>query len=234
MLESPDIENWIKAKDEELDSLHANGVWEVVPRPPNTNIVSCKWVFKLKRDADGNVACYKARLVARGFTQAYRINYMDTYAPVTRLETIRLLFALAVEKDWEIRQIDVKTAYLNGDLDEKIFMALPEGYDVPEGHVLLLRKSLYGLKQAGRQWYKRLKDTMSQFDLKPLVNNLHTYVGHKVVNGEKRTIIIPVYVDDLYPIGDKVLTDEFEKWIPKYFDVTLTGDATSCLGIRIL
>ena len=234
MLEYPDVAEWVEAMNEELSSLIGNGVWEVVPKPPNTNIVICKWVYKLKRSADGNIARYKARLVARGFTQAYGIDYTDTYVPVTRLKTIRLLFALAVEKDWEIRQIDVKTAYLNGDLDEEIFMAPPEGYNVPQGHVLLLKKSLYGLKQAGRQWYKCLKDTMSRFDLKPLANDPHTYVGHKIVNGEKRTIIIPVYVDDLYPIGDKALTDEFEKWIPDYFGVTLTGDATSCLGIRIL
>ena len=105
-------------------------------------------VYKLKRDADGKISRFKARLVARGFTQVYGTDYLDTYAPVTHLETIRLLFALAAEKDWEIRQIDVKTAYLNGKLDEEIFMEPPEGYPVPEGHVLLLKKALYGLKQA--------------------------------------------------------------------------------------
>ena len=123
-------------------------VWEVVPRPEKTNVISSKWVYKLKHDANGEISRFKARLVARGFTQVFGTDYLDTYTPVTRLETIRLLFALAVENDWEIRQIDVKTAYLNGDLDEEIYMEPPKGYDVPEGHVLLLRKAVYGLRQA--------------------------------------------------------------------------------------
>jgi hypothetical protein len=149
------------------------------------------------------------------------------------LETIRLLFALAVQKDWEIRQIDVKTAYLNGELDEEIYMEPPEGYQVPEGHVLLLKKALYGLKQAGRQWYKRLRDAVSKFDLKPLANDPHTYVAHKVVNGIKCTLILPVYVDDLLPIGDKILCDEFELWIPEYFEVTIAGDVSLFLGVHV-
>ena len=209
-------------------------VWEIVPRPQGTNVISSKWVYKLKRDADGKISRFKARLVARGFTQVYGTDYLDTYAPVTRLETIRLLFALAAEKDWEIRQIDVKTAYLNGKLDEEIFMEPPEGYPVPEGHVLLLKKALYGLKQAGRQWFKCLRTAVSKFGLKPLANDPHTYVAHKVVDGVKRTLILPVYVDDLLPIGDKVLCDEFERWIPEFFDVTISGDASLVLGIRVV
>ena len=124
-------------------------------------------------------------MVVRGFAQVHGINYLDTYAPVTRLETIRFLFALAVEKDWEIRQINVNTTYLNGVLEEDIFMEAPEGYDVREGHILKLKKALYGLKQAGRQWYKQLHDTIAKFGLKPLANDLHTYVGHKVIKGIK-------------------------------------------------
>ena len=97
---------------------------------------------------------YKACLVARSFTQIHGLDYMDTYAPVTRLETIHLLCALATEKDWEVCHINIKTAYLNGDLDEEVYMEIPEGFDQYNGtKVLLLRKALYGLKQAGRQWY---------------------------------------------------------------------------------
>ena len=177
---------------------------------------------------------FEARLVARGFTQVHHgLDYDETYAPVTRLETIRLLFAMAVEKDWEIRQIDVKTAYLYGDLDEEIYMEPPPGYEVPEGHVLRLGKALYGLKQAGRQWYRKLKSVMGKFGLKQITNDPHTFIGHKIVSGVRRTTAIPIYVDDLFPIGDKVLTDDFETWIPKYFDVTLTGDASYFLGIRV-
>ena len=113
-------------------------------------------------------------------------------------------------------------------------MEPPKGFIVPENHVLLLRKSLYGLKQAGRQWYKRLRETIAKFDLKPLANDPHTYVTHKVVDGIRRTLILPVYVDDLFPIGDKVLCDEFEKLIPEYFKVTISGDISLFLGIRVL
>ena len=108
---------------------------------------------------------YKARLVARGFTQVYGLDYDETHAPVTWLETIRLLLGIAAKKDWEIRQIDVKSAYLYGDLDEEIYMSPPPGYNVPEGHVLRLRKALYSLKQAGRQWYKTLKEKLKTFGL---------------------------------------------------------------------
>ena len=228
-----DSTSWLEAMKTELKAMEDLNVWVVVPRPADTNIVSCKWIYKIKRDAHGAITRYRARLVARGFTQVHGTDYLDTYAPVTRLETIRLLFALAVEKDWEIRQIDVKTAYLHGELDEDIYMEPPKGYDVPDGCVLLLLKALYGLRQAGRQWYKRLREVVSKFGLHPLVNDPHTYVSHKTIDGTKKTLILPVYVDDLIPIGDKVLCDDFERWIPEYFDVTPASDAALILGIRI-
>ena len=224
---------WLDAMETEIKAMEDLDVWEAVPRPADTNIVSCKWIYKIKHNAHGEISRYRARLVARGFTQIHGTDYLDTYAPVTRLETIRLLFALAVEKDWEIRQIDVKTAYLYGDLDEAIYMEPPKGYDIPDGCVLLLKKALYGLKQAGRQWYKRLREVVSKFDLHPLANDPHTYVAHKTIDGIKRTLILPVYVDDLIPIGDKVLCDDFEQWLPDYFDVTPASDAILILGIRI-
>ena len=106
---------------DEIASLQKHETWEVVPRPPNQNIVSCKWVYRLKYNADGKVICFKARLVACGFTQIFGVDYTETVAPVTRLETIRMLFALAVQKDWEVRQIDVKTAYLYDDCQHIYF-----------------------------------------------------------------------------------------------------------------
>ena len=140
---------------------------------------------------------------------------------------------MAIQHDWEVRQIDVKTAYLYGDLDEKIYMELPEGADNSKTHILLLKKALYGLKQAGCQWYRKLKDTMSKFGLKQVRNEPHTFVAQKVVKGNKCTLIIPIYVDNLFPIGDKVLTDNFESWIGKYFEITTPCNAHYFLGIRI-
>ena len=147
-LRSPQSEEWKNAEAEEITSLENRGTWEVVPRPKGVNVVSCKWVYRVKYGANGEVTCYKAQLIARGFTQIHGLDYSETFAPVTRLETLRLLLGIAVKEDWEVRQIDVKNTYLYGDLDEEIFMDAPQGYDVPEGHVLLLKKALYGLKQA--------------------------------------------------------------------------------------
>ena len=161
------------------------------------------------------------------------MDYKDTFAPVTRLETLRLMFALAVKMNWEIRQVDVKNTYLYRDLDEEIYMEAPQGMNLPPGKVLCLLKALYGLKQAGRAWYHRLKKVMQDFGLKQIVHEPHVFVAQKVIKGKTFTLIIPIYVDDLFPIGDKLLTDKFEHWIPKYFDVTILGDVSLFLGIRV-
>ena len=228
-----EAEQWKLAIAEELDSLTEHQTWEVVPRPQGRRVIGSKWVYHVKYDADGNISRYKARLVACGFTQVHGIDYTETFAPVTRLETLRLLLALAVQKDWEVCQIDVKTAYLYGDLDEEVYMEPPEGYPVEDGEVFRLKKAIYGLRQAGRQWYRKLKETMAKFGLTQVISEPHTFVAHKVVDSVKRTIILPIYVDDLFPIGDKQLTDDFETWIGDYFQITTPCDAHYFLGIRI-
>ena len=178
--------------DEEITSLEKMGTWKVVPLPEGCTTVCCKWVYRIKYNADGKISCHKARLVARGFTQVHGLDYEETFAPVTRLETIRLLFAIAVSKDWEIRQVDVKTAYLYRDLDKEIYMDPPLGYPVPEGHALHLKKALYGLKQSGHQWYQKLKSVMGKFGLHQITNDPNTFVAHKVVKGVRCTLILPV------------------------------------------
>ena len=191
-------------------------------------------MFKAKIGVDGEVVRYKARLVAKGYTQIYGIDFEETHAPVTRLESIRALLALVAHHDWEVRQIDVKTAYLYGDLDEEIYMAIPEGIEAPPGKCYQLLKALYGLKQAGRQWYLKLKEVLTQFSMRQLPSDPNTFVTHKVIEGVKKTLILPVYVDDLLPIGDKELTDDFEASIGEYFTTTPATDASYILGIRIL
>lgn len=230
---SPDADNWNQAMKDEIDSLTKMKTWEVVPRPEDRDTVESKWVYKVKYNANGEIARYKARLVAKGYTQVNGLDFNETYAPVTRLETIRLLFGLAVEKDWEIRQIDVKTAYLNGDLDEEIYMEPPEGLNIPDGMVLRLRKAIYGLKQAGRQWYLKLKSVLVEMGFTQVVNDPHTFVLHRQEGGITKTLVVPIYVDDLLPVGDKDLADCFEIDIEKHFDVTIIGDASYFLGIRV-
>jgi len=231
--EGADSEDWIEAMGEEIKSLEDMGTWKVVPLPEGRKPITCKWVYRTKRDADGNPTRHKARLVARGFSQIYGEDYLKTHAPVTRLETIRLLLAITNLKDWEVRQLDIKTTYLYGELEEEIYMEPPPGYDVPEGHVLLLVKALYGLRQAGRQWYKTLSETLRKHGLVQIVNDPHTFIVHRMFKGKRLTLIVPVYVDDLLPLGDKRLVDEFEQYIPDSFEVSAVGDASFFLGIRI-
>ena len=134
---------------------------------------------------------------------------------------------MANEKDWEIQHINIKTAYLNSDIDEEIYMEIPEGFmnNGIKTKVLHLRKAIYGLKQAGRQWYRKLREALKKFGLVQTSSDPHTFITHKVVDSINRTLILPVYVDNLLPIGDKVLTDDFKHWIP-VTNVTLTGVRT--------
>ncbi len=132
----------------EYDSLMTNNTWTLVPLPVGRKFVSCKWVFKIKQGANGEVECYKARLVARGFTQTYGVDYNKTFTLVTKFISIRCIFALTALEDMEIHQMDVKTAFLNGELKEEIYMEQPQGFVHQGGEHLVckLHKSLYGLK----------------------------------------------------------------------------------------
>ena len=145
---------WSKATKEEIDSLSKNETWELVDLPSGKNIVGSKWIFKHKRDANGNINRFKARLVAQGYSQEYGLDYDEVFAPVAKYNSIRTILAIANELDLEVHQMDVKTAFLNGDLDCEIYMNQPEGFIDPERleMVCKLRKSIYGLKQATRCW----------------------------------------------------------------------------------
>jgi Reverse transcriptase (RNA-dependent DNA polymerase) len=144
--------NWRQAMTDELNALASNGTWILVPPPTNQRIIGCKWVYKIKRRPDGSLERYKARLVAKGYSQEPGINYVETYSPVVRATTIRLILSMAVTSNWSIKQLDVSNAFLNGDLKETVYMHQPQGFGDPHhpDHVCLLKKSLYGLKQAPR------------------------------------------------------------------------------------
>lgn len=157
--------NWNIAMKEEIDSMLVNKTWELVPKPANCRTIDCKWVYKLK-DAvkSGDQPTYKARLVAKGFTQKEGIDYNDIFAPVVKYKTMRLLLAMAAVYDYEIDQMDVKTAFLHGDLDETIYMRQPKSFvdKTKSNHVCLLRKSIYGLKQSPRQWNLKFDNCMKK------------------------------------------------------------------------
>ena len=144
---------WKDAINEEMDSIMFNHTWELIDLPPGSKAIGCKWVFRKKYHTDGTINTFKARLVAKGYRQKEGIDYFDTYAPVARITSIRILFALDFIHDLYVHQMDVKTAFLNGDLNEEIYMEQPEGFVLPgnEHKVCKLVKSLYGLKQAPKQ-----------------------------------------------------------------------------------
>ena len=143
---------WEDAMKEEMKSLKKNGTWELIDLPPGRKAVKCKWVYQLKFNAAGEPYQYKARLVAKGFTQVYGLDYEETFSPIACLDTMRSLLVLATLEDWEIHQVDVKSAFLKGDLDEEIYMQQPEGFKMvgQEKKVCHLLKVIYGLKQASR------------------------------------------------------------------------------------
>lgn len=140
---------WKKAMNEEMQALQKNGTWELVPLPEGKKTVGCRWVFTVKLKADGSIDRYKARLVAKGYTQKYGVDYQETSAPVAKINTIRILISIAANRDWPLQQFDVKNAFLNGELEEEVFMNLPPGVqrgNSSKKEVCKLKKSLYGIK----------------------------------------------------------------------------------------
>jgi histone deacetylase 1/2 len=144
--------------DLEIEALHKNKTWHLVPPQKGRNVIDCKWVYKIKRRADGTIERFKARLVAKGFKQRYGIDYEDTFSPVVKAATIGLILALVVSNNWCLRQLDVQNAFLHGFLEEEVYMKQPPGYEdkSKSQYVCKLDKALYGLKQAPRAWYSQL------------------------------------------------------------------------------
>jgi hypothetical protein len=163
----PDWLHWEAAIKAELDALKAAGTWDLVERPDSRrNVVDAKWVLRVKKNAAGEIEKYKARLVARGFTQVHGVDYYETFAPTAKLASIRLILAIAARNDWNVDMFDFHSAFLNGELDpeELIFMEQPPGYEMADRakYVLKLKKALYGLKQGGRRWYETLSRSLAK------------------------------------------------------------------------
>nr|ABG22485.1 retrotransposon protein, putative, Ty1-copia subclass [Oryza sativa Japonica Group] len=196
---SPDADYWKEAIRSEMDSIIANRTLEVTERPYGCKPVGCKWVFKKKLRPDGTIEKYKARLVAKGYTQKEGEDFFDTYSPVARLTTIRVLLSLAASHGLLVHQMDVKTAFLNGELDEEIYMDQPDGFVVEgqEGKVCKLLKSLYGLKQAPKQWHEKFDKTLTSTGF--AVNEADKCVYYRHGGGEG--VILCLYVDDILIFG---------------------------------
>ena len=150
--------HWRSAMNTEFDALLRNQTWELVPPSRHVNVIGCRWIFKIKRKANGSIERYKARLVAKGFHQQLGVDFNETYSPVVKPATIRLILSLAVCNNWKIRQLDVQNAFLHGTLSEEVYMDQPPGFKHPQfpEYLCKLKRSLYGLKQAPRQWFSCL------------------------------------------------------------------------------
>ena len=152
LVEALNDSKWHQAMQEEYDALIENKTWHLVPPSSNRNLIDCKWVYRVKKKADGSIDRYKARLVVKGFKQRYGIDYEDTFSPVVKIATIRIVLSLSVSSGWSLRQLDVKNAFLHGVLEEEVYMRQPPGFENPHAlhHICNLDKALYGLKQIGR------------------------------------------------------------------------------------
>ena len=187
---------WVTAMNEEMESLEKNKTWELVKLPKDKRAIRCKWVYKKKEGiSPQDDIKYKARLVAKGYSQIPGIDFNDVFSPVVKLSSIRTLFSIVAREDYELEQLDVKTAFLHGDLEEDIYMEQPEGFVAPgkEQLVCKLKKSLYGLKQSSRQWYKKFDSFMLSQGFKR--SNYDSCVYLKSVDGN--LIYLLLYVDDM-------------------------------------
>ncbi|KAL0559465.1 hypothetical protein IC582_004076 [Cucumis melo] len=207
-------------------------VWDLVELPKESKRVGCKWVFKTKRDSNGNIERYKARLVAKGYTQKDGIDYKETFSPVSKKDSLRIIMTLVAHYDLELHQMDVKTAFLNGNLDEKVFMDQPEGFMVEgkEHMVCKLKRSIYGLKQAFRQWYLKFNDTITSFGFKENIVDRCIYL--KI--SRSKFIILVLYVDDiLLATNDFGLLCQTKEFLSKNFEMKDMGEASYVIGIEI-
>jgi hypothetical protein len=169
---------WKDAMNEEYDSILKNDVWTVVPRPHGKSVVTSKWLYKIKHAADGGIEKYKVRFVARGFSQKEGIDYDEIFAPVTRYTSIRIIISLAVVFGWKLHQMDVKTAFLNGEVEQKVYIEQPEGFVIHDkrSHVCKLKKALYGLKQAPRAWYGRIDSFLQSLGFSKSIADPNLYI----------------------------------------------------------
>ncbi|KAH9677665.1 retrovirus-related pol polyprotein from transposon RE1 [Citrus sinensis] len=224
---------WLQAMREEYDALIKNNTWTLVPRQADQHVVGNKWVYRIKYNTDGSVAKYKARLVAKGFQQVAGINYFETFSPVVKSATVRVILSLAVMNQWRIRQVDVNNAFLNGELTEEVFMSQPDGFiDAQRSDfVCKLHKSLYGLKQAPRAWYDKLKGCLISWGFTTTSSDTSLFV-RKI---KTSMIIVLIYVDDILITGPN--TEELEGFITEFsktFALKDLGVLSYFLGIEVL
>jgi hypothetical protein len=224
--------HWVNAMEEELNQIEKNQTWELVPRPKDKNVIGTKWVFINKLNEDGKIVRNKARLVCKGYAQVEGIDFEETFAPVARLESIRMFLAFASFNNFKVYQMDVKSTFLNGNLEEEVYIEQPEGFLLSENkdYVCRLKKALYGLKKAPRAWYSRLDKYLQQQGFKRGIADSNLYIKTK---GEDQLIIV-VYVDDIIFGGSKMIcVNNFPKKCKKSLKCPCLVNCHFFLGYRL-
>ena len=220
---------WLEAMQEEINCLLKNDAWEIVPRPKEKNVVGSRWVFKIKRNQNGMIERFRARLVAQGFSQVPGMDFSDTYSPVVNKRVIRTLLAVAVEKGWHAEHIDIKSAYLHSELTDEVYMEQPEFFE--QGNksffVCKLKKSLYGLHQAARDWSKHLDCILTKNNLVRCISEPCVYY---LPNFE---MIVSVYVDDIVAWGNKSQINIFKENLAKDVDTKDLGSVPHLLSLNV-
>ncbi|KAJ9536732.1 hypothetical protein OSB04_un000117 [Centaurea solstitialis] len=224
--------DWVTAMQEELNQFSALKVWRLVKRPQDKSIIDTKWLFKNKKDEHGTIVRNKARLVAKGYRQQEGIDYDQTFAPVARLEAIRMFLAYAAYKDFTVFQMDVKTAFLYGHLKEEVYVTQPEGFVDPDhpDYVYILDKALYGLKQAPRAWYEELSTYLLSKGFKKGSVDSTLFIMKEGVH----IVVIQVYVDDIiFGSTSKDLCKKFETIMTQEFKMSMMGEINFFLGLQV-
>ena len=225
----PDWLEWEKAMEEEMALMRKYEVWDVVDSPEDTNVVGSRWVFRIKQDSSGKILKYRARLVAQGFTQMYGVDFQDTFAPVARLSSIRTVIALAASEDWELHQMDVKSAYLNSPIDTPVFMRLPPGY-TQKGKVAKVNRGLYGLRQSGNLWHKTLTSAFENLGLTRSAVDHGVFYSH---DNEGTTIVCSSTDDFAIAATSISRMTKFKTNLGNHFEMSDLGELAWILGIKV-
>jgi hypothetical protein len=222
---------WADAMTEEYQFIMKNEVWEIVPRPKSKYVVSSRWLFKIKHVADGSIEKYKTRFVTRGFYQKEGIDYEETSAPVARYTSIKTIIALAAKMKWKLHQMDVKTTFLNGVIEEEVYIDKPQGFEVEDRkyHVCRLKKALYRLKQAPRSWYGHIDNFFMSLGFTKSKEYSNLYF--KVMNDEP--VILVLYADDLFLTREEKLINECKKRLSSEFEMKYLGLMHYFLGLEV-
>jgi hypothetical protein len=228
----PDSEKWLVAMESKIEFMHDNHVWNLFDPINGVRPISCKWVFKKKMDKDRNIHIYKARLVTKCFKQIHDIDYDETFSPVGMLKYVRILLAIAAYFKCEIRQMDVKTALLNGNMIDDVYMTQSEGFVDPKhaGKICKLQNSIYGLKEASYSWYLHFNKVLKGFGF---IKNVEEPCVYQKVSGST-VVFLVLYVDDILLIRNDIpILEAVKSSFRKSFSIKDLGEAAYSLGIKI-